>query len=437
MFSAFRFGLWLIIVAITAGGLRPIFAQPQLPNYAPLVTGHVRYTDAKAVTPVALPAAKIEVWLKNVLVMETQTDDEGAFKLDRLPVPASPRDGFVAVARPSLQDVDLGAAATAFVAVARDDNANHAPNAPPNNVELTLKPVVAQRVLVVTLADSAPVEGASVSVLQLNLKSPDGYGQLSLPASGVKPQISGADGMVTLAGVPSGAMAQVQARKAGYADNIADMRLDWKFATIPLALESRVFGSVTLGDDEPLAVTQWRIKMQGWKAPWSNHWRTSYLNSRGEYVIENVVPPTITGEATYGINLDFDGVLNPAPDIHGNYIPGSWDALVTTQRDGQTRRYVAYVEAQKTGLVFKEDSDVRHDFKLEALALVVGQTAPNATLYYRNSRSIYGGWRQNADAQGRFEFPLPTGDVKLQIGGQSLEVKDLKPHETRDVGEIE
>lgn len=430
MFPTLRLGLLLALATIVSYDYA--HAQPQLPDYAPVVRGQVRYLDEKIVTPAALPAAKIEVWLKNVLVMETQTDDEGAFKLDRLPRPATPRDGFIVVARPALQDVDLGAAATAFGIGPRDDDA---PNRAPQ-LELTLKPILTQRVLVATLADSAPLAGATVSVLQLNVKSPDGYSQLSLPPSGVKPQTSDDAGMVTISGVPTGAIAQVQARKAGYADNIANMRPDWKFATMPLALESRVFGRVTLDGKEPLAVAQWQMKMQAWQGPFNDSWRTSFLNTKGEYIIENVAPPAIIGEPTYGINLELRENYDPVPGIHGNYIPGGWDAMVTVRRDGETRRYVAYYKSQRIGLVFGEDSDVRHDFNLEPLALVVGQTTPGATLTYRNPRSIFGPWRNKADAQGRFEFPVPIGDVVLKDGARSLDVKSLKPHETRDVGKI-
>lgn len=430
MFTAFRFSLVLVVAAIPGGGLA--FAQPQLPNYAPLVAGRARYTDAKAVTPAPLPDAKIEVWLKKVLVMETQTDDEGAFKLDRLPYPAA-GDGFIVVARPAREDADLGVAATVFVLPG--DNAG----ALVSNVELMLKPAQTRRIRIEKLADKTPVVGATVGVLQLNVALPGGGGNWPLPTNGLKPQFSDAEGIVELTGVPTGALAELRVSADEYADNIVRLKQNEAGATVPLALESRVFGRVTLNGDEPLDVPQWQIKMQGLRGSWRNHWRTDNLDGKGEYVIENVAPPAIIGESSYLINLELNRIFAPRPGVRADYMPpqGGYDVMVTLQREGQTRRYITYISQARDQLKFGEGSDVRHDLNLEPMALVVGQTQPNATVSYLNPRSRYRKWEQQADARGRFEVPVPVGDLKLQVGARALELKDLKAHETRDAGQID
>ena len=425
----------LVICLVTLCGFSRAFAQPQLPDYAPTVRGHVRYLDGKTKTPAPLPAAKIEVWLKMVLVMETRSDDDGAFVLNQLPIPATSSDGFVVVARPSKQDADLGVAATDFVLPAP---AGEVPNQRATKVvpevELTLELARTRRIRVVALSDKKPLEGARLSVLKFNVSRPGG-GNWPLPAYEIKSQNSDAQGIVDLAGVPKGALAELQVRRDGYADNIVLLKNTETDATIALALESRVYGRVTLDGEEPLDVPQWRIKMQGWNEPWRSHWRVAFLNARGEFVISNVPPPALTGEAAYSINLDLTGVPDPRPGLHAEYVPpqAGWDVMVTRQRDGQTRRYISYVLGPENGLVFPENSELRHDFNLEPMALLVGKTVPGATLFYRNPRSIYGGWRQQADENGDFEVPVPTGDVRFQLNGQWIEVKDLKAHETREV----
>ncbi len=424
MFSVFRCGLWLVFALLLA--CRLVLAQPQLPNYAPLVTGHVRYVVAGEGL-VALPGATIEVWLKRTLVMQTQSGGDGAFRLDRLPNPATPDDGFVVIARPARADNDLGAAATAFVLEERKGNALP-------NVEIVLEPAKTRPIRIVTLADGSPVVGAKVSVLSLSVALPDGGGNWTIPASGIAPQMSDTSGTADLTGVPAGAMAELQASRDEYADNIVRLKKTEAGATIPLALESRVYGRVTLDGKEPLDVPQWQIKMQGMREPWRNHWRISNLNGKGEYVIQNVAPPEIIGESSYLINLELNKIFDPRAGVHAEYVPkGGYDVMVTTDRDGEKRRYISYIAQSRSLLKFGEGSDVRHDFDLEPLALIVGQTQPGATISYDNPRSRYRTWRQVAGADGRFEMPVPIGDVQLQVGALSVNIEALKAHETRDL----
>ena len=105
--------------------------------------------------------------------------------------------------------------------------------------------------------------------------------------------------------------------------------------------------------------------------------------------------------------------------------------MLTIQRDGKVERWINYIAGPDNGLTFPEGSDVRHDVVFEPMALVSGQTEPLAQISYRNPRSLYSNWRQQADAQGRFEVPVPTGEVKLDVNGQVYDLKDLKAHESR------
>ena len=424
MLPIFRYGLWLTVAVWLGCGL--VLAQPQMPNYAPLVQGHVRYLVAdEGLVP--LSGATVEVWFRRTLVMQTKTGDDGGFRLDRLPVPATPDDGFVVIARPAPADNDLGAAATAFVAESRDEKAR-------SEIELVLEPVKARRIRIVKLADGSPVAGAKLSVLILSVALPGGGGNWSLPASGISPKISNADGTIELSGVPAGAMVELQARQEGYADNIVRLKKTDAGATIPLAVESRVYGRVTLDGKEPLDVPQWQIKMQGLNQPWRNHWRTDNLNSKGEFVIQNVPTPEIIGEESYPINLELNRIFDPRPGVHADYMPrGGYDVVITVEREGQKRRYASYILRPESRLKFEEGSDVRYDFDLEALALIVGQTQPGASISYDNPRSRYRKWEFKADAAGRFEAPVPTGDMPFQVGDIVLKLKALQPHETRDV----
>ena len=430
MFPSPRFAIAAVILFGSLVSNCAVWAQPQTGDFAPVVTGHLtRLIRGQTRESVPVTGATIEVFVKNNSVFKTTTDDEGAFRLDALPNPAGSYRQFVVLARPGRDDDDLDPAAAIVATPPQQGRAA--------SLEMAMQPALKRTVRIVTLKDKKPVAGATLSVLNFRALASDGrsYGDVKIASTAIRPMESDARGEVTFAGIPTGALADVRVRRDEYADTIASVGRDQATVTVPLALETRVFGVYTLDGREPLDVPQWMAKMQGWKQPWAdyNQWRTGNLNARGEYVIENVAPPAIIGEPTYGINLDLKNNFDPRAGVHADYVPfsGGWDVMVTIERNGQKRRYISYVEALENGLKFDEGSDLRHDFSLVPMALVKGKTRPGAPISYPNLRSIYGAWQQEADQNGDFEIPVPIGDVTLRVDNKAVELRALKAHETR------
>ena len=300
----------LVALLITGLSATDVGAQPQLPNYAPVVTGRITVAATDALTAAApIEGADVEVFLKNASVLQTQTDARGDFRLDRLPVAASERDGFVVVARPSARDAGLAPVATAFVLVQ---------DGPVPTLQLTMQTAASRPIRVVKFADGAPLEGATVRATGFAVGLPQGRGNWRAPIGGVPPARTDADGTVVLKGLPTGVLVELTAQHEEYADTVVRFLRSETSKTIPLALESAVFGQVLLGD-EPLGVPQWTVKLQGWDEPWRQNWRLGPLNARGEYVIENVTVPAIIEHPTYPINLELNRIFDPQPGLHAAY----------------------------------------------------------------------------------------------------------------------
>ena len=411
--------LWYALTCVFALSCR-VGAQPDVREFAPPVAGRVvvEKTGAGA-------RATIKVYWRNNVVATTQTDGAGEFRLETLPLPerGKPDYGFEVLATPSANDADLAPRAAHF----------GTPQIGGAPWQLKLRPAQPTRIFV-NSTQGEPLAGATVSIERVLFAAINDKKSPSLAWSS-KPLLTPASGTVVFAGLPTGAYAELRVSKKNYADTIAVVP-GFGAHTVRLAREAVVAGRVTL-DGEPLGVTQWRLKMQGWQAPWRSVWRVAYLDRYGYYAVRNLTSIEVLGEPSYSINFDFDANFDPTSGLHGTYVPPGrgWDAMVTRTRDGKTERFISYVHALGTGLVYAEGDDVAFDVNLEPMALIKGRlpAGERGEVSYRPARSVYGAWAVTPDEEGNFEIPVPTRDgaIALRVGNRTVSVADLKPQETR------
>lgn len=449
----------LTLLATLSAVTAPAGAQPQPAPLGNTITGHVN--DARTGRPST--SAVVSVYWHNEEVGHARPDENGDFAVNNLP-PAQPHSGlFVLVARlPSPVAFGPPLAAPAMAAVAPGTK---------QPVTLTLTELVPLWVKVTTTAGK-PLAGARVTVAKLWIPSARAWPheQLSWPDS--NPATTAEDGTATVIGLPgplpaavldkatptnraqAGPATTVQAQpahtieaqlvahKVDFADNVVIVKSPQTAeVSIPLPRETIITGTLMLGDERPLGVPQWRMKMQGWGFLWGEYdqWRMCNLNRKGNYEIDNVPSLDILKEPTYSMNLDLDGVEHPTPDISASYVPPrqGWNVLVTIQRNGQTERWIAYVEAMNSGVKYTEGEQVHHDLHLQPMALLKGKLQlkgkPPLRISYHDPRSIYGDWSATPAADGSFELPVPVGDVTLKVGNHTMTVTGLKPHEVRAV----
>ncbi len=412
-------------------GTPPLGAQPAIPTYAPPLTGHV--TNGRSGGPAA--GALVMVFRRGEMLDEARVAGNGDFKVTRIPADVS--GPYAVVAR-----LPQANPAVAPIVTITSPEGNKL-------LDITLP---ASEPLRVKITDTAghPLADATITATVVEYTKMDAGMRMPIgtripweykgePISGTN--VSGADGAASILELPHDAAIHLLAKKKGFADTVAKIRVPSKDEVLlKLARPAIVEGTVMLNEDEPLAVPEWRMKMQGWRAPWSewDNFRMGNFDAKGHYEIRNVTSLEVLGEPTYGINIDIGDATHPAPDITGTYVPpngGGWDLMVTVTRNGKTERYISFVEAANKGLKFAEGARVRRDVMLVPMALVKGtmppSLPPDATVSYRDKRSIYGPWFVHAKANGHFEIPVPVGDVKLNIANRVVAVTDLKPQEVR------
>ena len=422
---------WVFCLVVASGAVAVgtrASAQPEFKEVTSL-RGHIARPDGTAAA-----GAAVTVYWRGHSVGQTQTDAKGEFVLPALPAqkPGPWSWVVVATAAPGANGAET---ATALVAP-RDASGDDFADAPA--LQMVLRPLQPLR-WKVTSTQAEPLPGARVVVNEVYLAASENGTRQTLPWK-TPETVTGADGTALMPeGLPADAWAKITLKKNEFADSVAVVRPrpadreGVQTLTFVLAREAVVWGRVTLGGKEPLAIPQWRMKMQGWRSPWNADWRTSYLDSKGFYMIRNVTSIEVLGEATYGINLDFERKTQPVKGITGSHVPpgAGWDAMVTVERNGQTERYIGYVAALKNGLVYEEGAEVIFNYDLEPMALIQGRAPSGTAVSYRNSKSIYGPWEVVADEQGRFEIPVPTGTVELRVGTRTIKVENLVAQETR------
>ena len=408
----------------------PLAAQPNLPRYAPPLIGRV--VDAR--TNKGAAKAVVMIYQRGEVLAQTRTDAEGDFKITNLP--KTPTSLYVVMAR-YLQKESGAAPVIGIIALT-------------DKMPLEIKLPVAQPLrLKITNTAGAPLENTLVTIPKIQFNDEGGRATTTVPWTYEGLPISGfnvtaADGSVTIPDLPLGATAYIEVHKKTFADTVAKIPIPANVpanAEIPLKLarETIVEGTVMLNETEPLAVPQWRLKMQGWHAPWAEgeYFRMSNLDNKGHYEIHNVTSLDVLAEETHGINIDMWGNENPLPGVSGAYVPprAGWDLMVTIARDGHDERYISFVQALDKGLKYKEGERVHYDFSLVPMALVKGKLAlpvsPQLMVSYRDPRSIYSPWQVKVAADGTFEIPVPVGELNLTIGNRRLKISDLKAQETR------
>jgi hypothetical protein len=89
---------------------------------------------------------------------------------------------------------------------------------------------------------------------------------------------------------------------------------------------------------------------------------------------------------------------------------------------------------------FEEGETVRRDMEFKPMALLKGRVlidgkpAARQAVSHPNTGSIYGQWEVRCDKDGRFELPVPTGDVTVRVANRHTQLlKGIKPHEVRQV----
>jgi hypothetical protein len=299
----------------------------------------------------------------------------------------------------------------------------------------------------VVTSDGMPVPDATVSVQGLMLtNSGSEYSQsFSVPSgvmSAIGPVTTDAKGEATISNLPSDVFVELKAEHAQFADVVQLVALPHpQPAQITISRETIIRGRVLL-DGNPLYAPGMRIKTQGFGTVYGQfrNWHTTPLRDDGTFEIRKIPSLEVMGESSLCINLDFNSSNGPTtlrPGLTAEYVPrtrGGWDTLIAEQKNGQTRYWLAHVRAWKTGLVYQEGENLQVDFHLKPMALLKGQV-PRGThsISYTDPDSRYGQWNIRPDASGKFELPVPVGDVSLRFSGSLQTIKNLKPHEIRTV----
>lgn len=412
--------------------LAPLEAQPVLPQFAPPLSGRViDERDGQGADK-----AIIVVYQRGQLqaLAETRADEEGHFKITNLPKTSN--DFYVVLARYA-QKKSGAAPVVTFVSLVDKE---------PLEIKL---PATESLQLKITDTAGQPLGNTMVTIPKISYIGrtardskafalatiPWTYQGLPISDIGVTDN----QGMVTFSDLPLQTDLYIEVQKKGFADTVAKLKMPSPLVTFKMARETIVEGRVMLNETEPLAVPQWKVKMQGWSAPWAEgeYFRTGNLDANGSYQIRNVTSLDVLNEPGHSINLDMWGATNPTPEISGAYVPpgAGWDLLVTRTRNGQTERYISFVQALEQGLKYQEGERVRHNFMMVPMSLVKGKipapVLPGVTVSYRDARSIYSPWRVKPNPDGSFEIPVPIGDVNLSVGNRVLKITGLKAQETR------
>jgi hypothetical protein len=402
-------------------------AQPVLPKFAPPLSGRV--VDERDGQGAA--KAVVVVYQRGEVLSEARTDDEGHFKITNLP--KTPTNLYVVLAR--YLKKQSGAAPTVRIISLGDDQ--------PLEIKL---PAAQPLQLRITNTAGQPLGNTLVTVPKINYieQGAKTYAQATIPWTyGGLPisdiGVSNEQGEVAFSDLPQGANIYVEVQKKGFADTVAKIKMPSPAVTLKVAKETIVEGTVMLNETEPLGVPQWKMKMQGWSAPWAEgeYFRTGNLDAQGNYRIRNVTSLDVLNEPGHSINLDMWGATNPTPEISGAYVPpnGGWDLMVKRTREGKIERYISFVKALDKGLKYQEGERVRHDMMLVPMAQVKGiipaPILPEATVSYHDARSIYGPWQVKPAKDGSFEIPVPMGDVALTIGNRVLKITGLRAQEIR------
>lgn len=453
---------FMVVVSLTA---IPSIAQPEIPKYAPPLTGHV--TDGRTGDDAA--DVLVVIYKRDNKLTETRTDDNGNFTVAALPADAV--RPYVIVARYAQKN---SGAAPVIKITGREARESPGGNpvqvtTPEANTPVEIK-LPAARPLLVKVTDTAgkPIAGAQVVIPKVqhterfqSVEEAKAAGPAAgrfAPSAGavvrweyqgipiVGKVLTGKDGSVLVNELPRDTL-YVEAHKEGYADTVKLVRMSAESTvTLKLAREAIVEGTVLIKENEPLAVPQWRMKMQGWREPWGewDYFRMGYFDAKGHYKIRNVTSLDVLGDATHSINIDIGNEKNPTPEISGTYVPPSpgagWDLMVTVTRNGKSERYISFVKALDKGIVHKEGDRVRHDLMLTPMALIKGKFPAQALpgiVHYLDPRSIYGPWLVQPARDGSFEVPIPIGNVTLNIGNRAVKITGLKAQEVRTLTEEE
>jgi len=408
----------------------PLWAQPPEPPPTAKISGRVtRSSDRKTVAGAAL-----SIYWKEQQMGQARADAEGRFTLPNLLLPAPNSGSFVLLTQ-------APGSAPSVMMIAPDTA---------GEISVRLRPATTLRVKVTTLAGEALAE-AEVSVPKIWIPNAPSYPPREQFRWNATPAaITDAQGAVTLSDLPALVDTQLTVRKKGFADTIVVVgpaRLTQTTARetiVALAQENIIEGRLLLGegDDRPLGIAAWSLKMQGWKFPWAEYeqWRMGHPDKQGRFVIRNVTSVEVMKEPTYGINLDLADNFKPQPGITASYVPPQrgYNVLVVLDNAGQTERWISYVEGQQQGMKLGEGETVRHDMRLQPMALLQGtfKAAAGAAMpkiSYHDPRSIYSDWQTTPDEQGHFEIALPIGDVDLKVGARTVSIKGLKAHEVRAI----
>lgn len=406
-------------------GTAPIAAQPALPPPSTSISG--RAVDSRTGRPNA--QAAISIYWKGEQLGQARADAEGHFTLANLPKLQPDSVSFVLLAH-------APGTAPVVMTVASDSD---------GPVAVRLRAANPLRVKITTLAGEA-LPGAQVTVPKVWVPNAPAYPpRLALGWTLTPPATTDTEGVVTLTGLPALIDVQLTVRKAGFADSIAVVtpsRL--RETTVAMALENIIEGRLLLGEgnDRPLGVSAWRMKMQGWNFPWAEYknWRMGDLDKQGRYVIRNVTSVDVLNEPTYAINLDLADNWKPQPGITAAYVPPKrgFNVLVIIEREGRSERWISYVEGQSQGMKLGEGEIVRHDMHLLPMALLQGTLDPAGdakprTISYHDPKSIYSDWQVTPGADGRFEITVPVGEVQLKVGTRTVTISGLKAHEVRTI----
>ncbi len=376
--------------------------------------------------------AQVQAYGNGQLLHSAKTNDKGLFALGNFATtgPDLPRDYVLVVQAPGLVGMPT------VVEPTREKPISLAVS---SGIPLALQ---------LLSSEGKPIAGVGVTITGftaapgLSKMAPN----LVLPPGALQGQ-SDAEGKVVFPSLPeSGSVELKTAAHAGFATDIFSVALSGTGEkTHQLARETVVTGRVMLGTERPFSAPGLRVKAQSWSYPWAEYenWRMGNIAPDGSFQISNVPSLESLGEPSYGINLDLQDLgygqeREVAPGVKVAYVNG-WNMMVTLDHNGRTERWISFVEARERGLKYSEGARLKHDMVLQPLALLRGQLPANLVqrgrrdIWYRPPLSIYGDWRVSADSEGRFEIPVPVGNVTVNFPDGARTLTGLKAHEVRVV----
>ena len=237
-------------------------------------------------------------------------------------------------------------------------------------------------------------------------------------------------------GLPNGVFLHVDVTAPGYASYRHIVALPRRgVVELPISRETVIKGRVMMGD-RPFSAPGLIMKTQTWN--YSNYWWSSEIAADGSFAIRKVPSLEQVRETWLGLNIHANNLGQNGPNVRSQWIHG-WDLLLTVKNGARTEWWLAPVEMQQEGLVFKEGETVQHDFKLRALGKISGVVpGPNnanvRVSYSAKGNSMYGDWSAQTDKAGRFTlYAQADSPVVLRWPGGTQEITGIKAHEELEV----